>query len=84
MGELLLVVLEHCFLLFFGHSINYVSLLELIFAILHTFGDRKGLFVGVFMLLLLLSNHVVVVIVVVLQLRLNLVGNSFLLKFGIA
>lgn len=84
MSKLLLVVLEHCLLLFFGHSVNYVSPLELIFAILHAFSDRKGLFVSIFMLLLFLTNHVVVVIVVVLQLRLNLVGNSFLLKFGIA
>ena len=67
MGELLLVVLEHCFLLFFGHSINYVSLLELIFAILHTFGDRKGLFVDILLLLLLPANHVVVVVVMVFQ-----------------
>jgi hypothetical protein len=67
MSKLLLVVLEHGLLLFFGHSLNYVCFLKLVFTVLHAFGDRKGLFVDILLLLLLPANHVVVVVVMVFQ-----------------
>ncbi len=81
--KLAFVVFKHALLLFIGHTLYDVRLLQLILSFLDPGKQTRLLVVHLPLIVTLAPNKVIIVRVLLVQLRINLVSQCFLLKFNV-